>query len=309
MITSQYFISLKHGFKKVWTLFGVLLFLLTTGCEKDIKIELNGVENLLVVDASIENSKAPMVYLSKSLGYFNSVSLSMVAKSFVHNAQITISDGTKSVLLKEYLVPFGTDTISYYSTDATVPAQTMVGNLNTTYNMSIVTDGKTYTSKTTIPIIAKTLDSLWWKVAPNNADTNRRIIFAKITDPPGLGNYIRYYTNVNDSAFLPAFNSVFNDDIVDGTTYNAQVQRGAINRTRDVDQQDKGFYRKGDSVEVKMCNIDKATFDFWRTLEFSQQSVGNPFSQPGVVLSNISGGALGYFGGYAAQYKKIIIRN
>ncbi|MGB8193468.1 MAG: DUF4249 family protein, partial [Chitinophagaceae bacterium] len=51
---------------------------------------------------------------------------------------------------------------------------------------------------------------------------------------------------------------------------------------------------------------DKATFDFWRTMEFSYASIGNPFSSPTKVLGNVKG-ALGYFGGYAVQYKTIII--
>ena len=58
---------------------------------------------------------------------------------------------------------------------------------------------------------------------------------------------------------------------------------------------------------LKVCNIDKATFDFWRTMEFSYASVGNPFSTPTKVLGNISGNALGYFGGFAAQFRTLII--
>jgi len=58
---------------------------------------------------------------------------------------------------------------------------------------------------------------------------------------------------------------------------------------------------------LKLCNIDKATYDFWRTFEFNFQSIGNPFSSPIKVLGNISGNALGYFGGYAAQYRTLII--
>jgi hypothetical protein len=42
-------------------------------------------------------------------------------------------------------------------------------------------------------------------------------------------------------------------------------------------------------------------------MEFTYASVGNPFSSPTKVLSNINGGALGYFGGYAAQFKRIVI--
>jgi hypothetical protein len=56
-----------------------------------------------------------------------------------------------------------------------------------------------------------------------------------------------------------------------------------------------------------LSNIDKTTFDFWRTMEYSYQSVGNPFSTPTKVMGNISGNALGYFGGYATQYRTLIV--
>jgi hypothetical protein len=42
-------------------------------------------------------------------------------------------------------------------------------------------------------------------------------------------------------------------------------------------------------------------------MEYSYSSIGNPFSSPTKVLGNISGGALGYFGAYAADYKTITI--
>lgn len=56
-----------------------------------------------------------------------------------------------------------------------------------------------------------------------------------------------------------------------------------------------------------MCNIDKASFEFWKTWEFAWQSVGNPFSTPGKVTGNIDNQALGSFCGYAVQYKSLII--
>jgi hypothetical protein len=67
------------------------------------------------------------------------------------------------------------------------------------------------------------------------------------------------------------------------------------------------LFNKGDTVQLKLCTIDKATFDFWRTTEFNFASVGNPFSSPTRVLSNLSNGALGYFGGYAVQYRRLLI--
>ena len=231
-----------------------------------------------------------------------------MASSFIHGAKIIVSRGPDSALLKEYSYPVGNYQVYFYSVDTVAGSKKIIGKLNTAYNLSIEAGGKKYTSQTTIPLNSKTTDSLWAKPAPFNKDTLKRVVFARITDPPGLGNYIRYYTSVNDSAFLPGLNSVFDDDVVDGTTYDIQVFKGVSRTTESVANNDEyGYFKKGDTVVTKLCNIDRATFDFWRTLEYVQQSIGNPFSQPGVVLSNIKGGAIGYFGGYAAQYKKIII--
>ena len=294
--------------KKIPALFFILAFTIVAGCEKAVDIKLKNVDDVLVVDASIENDQPPVVYLSKSFNYFSKISAELLANSFIRNATITISDGTRTVQLKEYALPAGSNTLYVYSVDSANPAQLMLGKLNTAYSMTILVKGKTYTANTTIPKLAKKVDSLWWKQAPNNPDTLKRVLFVRISDPPGLGNYVRYYTSVNDSAFLPGFNSVFDDDIVDGTTYDVQVNKG-VDRNADFNEDEAAYFKRGDTVQTKLCNIDRAHYNFWRTLEFSQQSIGNPFSQPGVVLGNISGGALGYFGGYAAQYKRIVISN
>ena len=106
--------------------------------------------------------------------------------------------------------------------------------------------------------------------------------------------------------FFQALILFFDDLFIDGTTYELQVQAGIDRNTTISD--DDFFFDKGDTVTFKLSNIDKATFDFWRTMEFSYQSVGNPFSTPIKVSSNISGNALGYFGGYASQFRTLIIR-
>jgi hypothetical protein len=121
-----------------------------------------------------------------------------------------------------------------------------------------------------------------------------------------LGNYTRYFTQVDGLPFYPGLNSVSEDQLTDGTTYNLQIEKG-VNRSKDFNLEEYPFFDHGDSVVVKYCNIDKATFDFWRTMEYSYSAIGNPFATPSKVLSNIQGGGLGYFGGYAVQYKTIVI--
>lgn len=128
-------------------------------------------------------------------------------------------------------------------------------------------------------------------------------MYVRATDPPGRGNYYRYFTRQNSGAFLAAEN-VFDDQVIDGTTYSLQFPPG-IDRNDPVDRDDNFFF-KGDTVTLKFCSIDRNTYRFWNTWEFARQSIGNPFAQPNKVLGNISNGALGAFCGYAAGYRTLV---
>lgn len=290
---------------KKWILI-LLTGMLFTGCEKNINFDLNEAPATLVVDANIENGQAPIVVLTKSLDYFSSINPSIIQDLFVHNAEVTLSNGTKTHRLKEYAQPVeGGFNFYTYSIDPADMATAFNGELNTTYTLKINSDGKQYEATTKIPTLAKQIDSLWWKKAPFQDDTSKVIVMIKATDPPGLGNYVRYFTKKNSEQLLPGRNSVFDDQIIDGTTYELQVDPGIdFNNTI---PQDSNFFKRGDTVTMKLCNIDKASYTFWSTWEFAYQSIGNPFAQPNKVIGNVSNGALGAFYGYAASYRTIVI--
>lgn len=284
-----------------------LATVLFSSCEKSISFTPENSDPLLVVEASIESGQAPTVILSKSVNYFSKISPDILAGSFVRNAKVTMSNGTLTHTLKEYAVPnVNGYTLYYYSIDSSQLQTAFIGAFNTKYDLKIEVDGIVYTSSTTIPALTKTVDSLWWEPAPPSVDTPYVKLMARITDPPGFGNYIRYFTKKNNEPFYPGRNSVFDDQIVDGQTYNVQIDRG-INRNDTTEDKNASYFKRGDTASFKHCNIDKATYDFWRTIEYSYASIGNPFSSPTKVLGNISNGALGYFGGYAVMVKTIVI--
>ena len=288
--------------------FGCILILtFFTACEKAINIQPLSQKPLLVVDGTIEDGKPPFIVLSTSLNYFSEIDPKILIASNIKGAKVTLSDGAAATQLKEYRQPLGGDFyLVYYSCDTTDLETAMFGQQGKTYTLQIEHNNEKYSSVTTIPVTAKTVDSVWWKPAPFTDDTSKVIVMAKLTDPIGYGNYIRYFTKVNGGPFLPGALSVFDDQFTDGTTYDYPIDQG-IDRNDPPGEEDYGFFRRGDTIIAKLANIDKATFDFWRTLEFSYQSVGNPFSSPVKVLSNVDNGALGAFCGYSIQYKKIII--
>ena len=290
---------------KSWCLILAALCFAFFSCEKNIDVDLHTQSTKMVVEATIENGKPPLVLLSTSLDFYSEITPEILEASFVHGADVEIGDGSRTVKLTEYTVDSGGVRISYYSMDTTNPANAIIGKLNSAYSLKINVNNQEYSSTTTIPNTTRKIDSLWWQPAPNNPDTNKVQLIVKATDPKGLGDYIRYFTKRNSEPFYAGYSSVFDDGVIDGTTYTLPVDRGVDKNIPRTD--DDVFFLRGDTVTLKVCNIDKATYDFWRTFEFTFQSIGNPFSSPTTVLSNISNGALGYFGGYAAQFRTIII--
>lgn len=277
-----------------------------SSCERDISIKLHSTEPKLVVEGTIENGRPPIVYLSRSVGYFSRITPDVLENSFVHDANVFVSNGILTHKLKEYEIPAaGGYNIYYFSIDSSDLSTAFTGQLNSNYSLKIDWQGKEYMATTTIPGITKKIDSLVWQKAPGNNKPDKVELDAVLTDPPGFGDYSRYFTKRNNEPFYPGLVSVFDDQIIDGTTYRIRIDRGVNRNNKRSD--DFMYFDKGDTVTLKLCNIDKPTFDFWRTIEFDYASAGNPFSSPTQVAGNIKGNALGYFGGYAAQYRTIII--
>jgi len=288
----------------------LFMFILVAGlfsCEKNIDFTLKQEPNALVVEGEIETGMPPRIILTRSFGFFNQLSPALLATLFVRNAVVTVSNGTRTHTLREYrdsLAP-GIN-FYYYSIDSASLSTAFVGEEQTAYSLTIVTDGKTYQSSTTIPRLAVYPDSVFFKPIPQNSDTTLRSINVRISEPAGLGNYIRYYTKRNNEPMYPGFNSVFSDEVVDGTTFTFQLEPG-------VDRNDpppfgENFFKTGDTLILKYANINRNTYQFWNTWEFSQQSIGNPFAQPNTVIGNISNGALGAFCGYATWQRTFIVQ-
>lgn len=277
-----------------------LCFVLLVGCEKNISFDLDEPAKVLVVDAEIESGLPPTVVLTRSLSFFSEIGPAIFDSLFVHDAEVYMSNGTVTHRLKEYAYGVGGLLAYRYSIDSASLSTAFVGEFNTTYSLRILSEGREYTSETFIPGLNTVPDTFFFKVAPQNPDTNKRVMMVKAEDPLGLGNCVRYFTKTNSQPFFPGENSVFDDQVIDGSRYEVQFP-GGIDRNNPPDL-DSNFFVRGDTVTLKFCNISRSTFTFWSTWEFAYQSIGNPFAQPNKVIGNISNGALGAFCGYAAWY-------
>ncbi len=298
----------RHLLLALCTIFG--LFILAS-CEKEVKIDLKNGDSKIVIEGYMENGLPPYVFLTKSIGYFAKIDLNTLQNSFVHDAQITVSDGIQSVTLKEYSIDTGINGNKFYFyTLDTSAGSFFTGVLEKSYTLKVIYDGKTYEAVTKIPTPTP-LDSVISVIPPppfeieKNPDARQIKVFFK--DPDTLGNYMRYYTQLNSLPFYPGLNSVYSDDIINGTQFSTELSLGEP-RGLAVPFDSSGIAYIGDTVTLKWSAIDKRTYDFWSTYEYSLGTLGNPFSTPINVTSNISNGGLGIWGGYGSTYTQVIMK-
>jgi hypothetical protein len=180
--------------------------------------------------------------------------------------------------------------------------------VNTTYTLTVTTQkGEVVTAQTYLhqPVA---LDSLWFKPQPIN-DTTLGFVWARLSDPDTIGNNYRWFAKrlYQDSSFIAPFGSVFDDKFINGATVDFGYNRGSSPNGADEgeDPEKAGFYEVGDTVVVKFCSMDNASFKFWRDADTQAANNGNPFGAIAPITSSVTGG-LGVFCAYAASYDTVI---
>src|SRR5258705_3550097 len=148
----------------------LIFFLILAGCvsifscERSVSLKPKAADPKLVVEATIENNQPPLVFLSRSIDFFSSITPAILQNSFVHGAEVYVSNGTLTHKLKEYSLNLGNGySVYYYTTDSSNLSTAFTGQLNHAYSLRIVADGKEWTATTTIPKITKQIDSIYWQ--------------------------------------------------------------------------------------------------------------------------------------------------
>lgn len=290
-------------------------------CEQEFVPEVSTLEPEIVVEGYVEagpQTAPAYVILTRSLPFFSAIGPDQIDANFIHDALVTVHDGDKSVTFQEVcldeippefqdilLQQFGIDPDSFginFCLYIDLFDQ-LIREQGRTYNLNIEAEGKTITSSTTIPLRVG-LDSLFFSPPPDPGNDTMAQLTALITDPPGVGNYYRYFMQRNGGPFISDFSALTDDAYFDGKTFDFELLRPETVE-EDADFNTYGLYFLGDTMTIKWCNIDKEHFAFWNTLEFSQANQG-PFANYVRIDSNIEGG-LGIWGGYTVSIYQIVV--
>jgi hypothetical protein len=263
----------RHKFYKP-ALFIVLLIM---SCTKVIDLKLGNDTGKLVIEANITNVMRPQyIKLSQNVPFTSTniyppVTGATVAVSDDKGNNYTFTEG-----------PAGT-----YSSKA------FAGVAGTTYKMSILTNGTSYTASSVMPELVA-LDSISSKKSDFNRGGNQRQITIHYKDPAGVANQYRFIMYVNGVQLKRVF--VYNDDFTDGRYINIDVVENDID------------IFPGDTAIVEMQCIDKPIYTYWYTL--MQQGFNGPGGgvTPSNPPTNITPVSLGYFSAHTTQSVTIVVK-
>lgn len=250
--------------------FLIFLCLLVSSCEQIIDVNLQQVSPKIVIEGCITNGRGPFyIKISQSQSYFNQGNFNGIEK-----ATVEISDNK----LKEKLRYNGD---GYYSTSQ------IYGAAGKTYNLTVNFGGKSYTSSATLPATVP-IDTVYFENGFFKRDSLNA--FVQFCDPSGIENYYRIRVFRNNYFISNDYNLV-NDTYTDGQTMLAPVYRN---------------FSPGDTVQIELYNLDRCTWKYYKGIsDILQQGPG--LQSPGNPPTNISGGALGYFGAWGRSIFKIIV--
>jgi hypothetical protein len=306
-----------------WRSFAVLsifcqLWLLNS-CTKEVKIDIPGFEEQLVVDGRIDQDGFPIVILSTSQNIYAPTDLSAYLSSIVTDAIVTVNDGNATYNLSSMQISELPDEskkrvaemlsvefdevvllpIRVYSTSD--PA--CVGMQGKKYTLSIEWKGEDYVGNTFIlsPVL---LDNLYWKPDPENTDFGN--CMARLSDPVNEINCYKWEPmNITqqsngqpkDVLFRHSGNPYFSDQFFNGLTFEFETRYPKADTT--YPEGYRKAYRLGDTVLIKLSRMDTKVYEFFEKKDAQQSNAGSPFATPVNVPSNLSGGALGVWAGYS----------
>jgi hypothetical protein len=261
---------------------GIIIFMLSlSSCEKVIDVDLNSAEKKYVIEANLTNQPGSAQVLLTQTKNFDENN----AFNGISGAQVTIADNNDSPIMLAETAP------------GVYEAPALTGVPGHTYRLNVQVNGQAFTATTIMPAIVP-FDSLFITEREFFGETTK---YATVvyTDPGGIQNAYRFIQYVND--VREETNFVRDDDSNDGL----RIERTLLYFYDDDEEEDRKI-KSGDNVRVEMLGISYPVYKYWYSL--SQGATGGSDSAtPGNPVTNIQGGALGYFSAHTVQSKTVIV--
>jgi hypothetical protein len=252
------------------------LSVLLAGCQKVINLNLKDATGKYVIEGNITDLPGPYTVAISQVG--------KVTDNYVFNgvsqAGVTVRDNAGNREVLQETQP------GIYQTAA------LAGVEGRTYFLDIHLGGQHFTASSTMPSRVR-LDSLYIEEVFNFSKTVKAVV-PVFTDPAGQGNCYRFNETINGT--LDKYLYYQNDDFSDGKQSTWSLLRPDPDSTLHLN----------DQVNVEMQCIDYPVYKYWYSMD--QSSLGDGSNLAANPVTNIMGGALGYFSAHTSQTKSIIVK-
>ncbi|MDO6430612.1 DUF4249 domain-containing protein [Flavitalea sp. BT771] len=258
----------------------LLILLLATGgpaCKRTIQVQLDDAPSRIVIEGDITNEAGPhLVKITRTVNFSDLNTFPPVT-----GAAVQISDSTGG--------------LSYALTEASpgrYETSAFTGKPGHTYSLVVQADGQQYTAVSTMPALVP-LDSVSFAL---NTDFNgKKDLNAVVNfqDPSGIVNYYQFIEYLNGKMIPNTF--VFEDRLSDGR----YIEQPLFN--------DSAYLKRGDTLQLKMYCIDRNIYNYFFSLLQVTANNGFQAATPNNPITNLTGGALGYFSAHTVNRAKLAI--
>lgn len=260
--------------------FLILFYLLLTGCEKVIDVNLNESDPRIVVEAQLQEGKHNFtVNITQTANYFDNQPTISIDDAIVYLVE---EDGTRT------LVPLR-DAGTYVTSFEAIPDRT--------YLLEVTIEGTTYEATSFLPQKVELIElEAEFQEARGPLDEGY-LVFSRFKDDPEVMNYYRLVHLVDGTLK----NEGEDLQVVDDNLFNGGTARLPLFRK---------VFDPGETVEVVLQHFDAASYDYFNSLGdilSSESGFGGGSAAPGNPNTNWNNGVLGYFSAFAADTLAVTI--
>lgn len=263
--------------KTVVIFVSLLSILSLCSCNKVIELDLRDTETKYVIEGIITNEPGVCkVNITKTKNFNKDNEFEKVS-----GATVKIIDNGAEIILSE-----------------TQPGVYETALINGTpghvYRLSVLVDNQTFTATSTMPQPVL-MDTLYVARGPFG-----QFKFATVgyTDPAGINNGYRFVQYVNGVKEPTIFWE--NDEFTDGEQVIMMLDASAD------EKDDPRNIKTGDQVTVEMQCLDEPIYQYWYTLRAGGGDGDANTAAPANPITNIEGGAIGYFSAHTTSRKIVI---
>lgn len=269
----------------------LLLAVALTSCrpDKEVDLQLPDYERELVVECFLEPGQPMKLLLFETVGFTDPIDSTSLP--FVDEALVIIShNGVDDTLTNSFFFDVNTLKFYNYSLLKQVPY-----DYNTEYSLYIRDlQGREITGTTSI------LPPAEIKFFRANFDEDSLAqVEVSWADNPATSNYYNF------ALYRDRILEDTLDETDDGLQFDFTLD-DRVGNGEDFRLSSFFSWEKGETAIATIYSIDEAYWRYLETVEEAQSSNGNPFAQPGKIISTVEGG-LGVFAGLSYVRDSIVI--